>query len=107
VATNKFQKVLKTLKTLLTLIAWDSNIFTVDGFKTMLETLKTKLKLTTLDMQLPHVKKLDISAMGRYSLLDLGVSDRGVQVISQNLNNLTYLCICKQWSDLGMNSIGE
>jgi hypothetical protein len=51
----------------------DNNTFTVVGFKTMLYTLKTNLKLNVLDMQLPHVKELDISGMGTYLLLNVGL----------------------------------
>jgi hypothetical protein len=38
----------------------DSNTFTIRGFETVLRTLKTMQKLTALDMQLPHVKELNI-----------------------------------------------
>jgi hypothetical protein len=59
----------------------DSNIFTVNGFKTMLRALKTMQKLTVMDMQLPHVKKLDVDRMGMNSLFNLGVDDKGIQFI--------------------------
>jgi hypothetical protein len=48
----------------------DSNTFTVDGFKVVLRALKTKLKLTTLDMQLPHLKELNFSGMNIYLLFN-------------------------------------
>jgi hypothetical protein len=37
-----------------------NNTYTVDGFKTVLNALEQMPKLTTLVMQLPHVKELDI-----------------------------------------------
>jgi hypothetical protein len=73
----------------------DNNIFTVYGFKAMLPSLKTALKLTVLDMQLPHVKELYIREMGTYLLLNLGVGDRGAQFIAQNLKNLIELDVGK------------
>jgi hypothetical protein len=85
----------------------DSNSFTIYGFKTVLTTLKTKLKLTALDMQLPHVKELDISRMSTQLLFSLEVGDKGAQFVAQNLINLNSLWIGRQWSDLGINSIGD
>jgi hypothetical protein len=63
------------------------------------------LKLTVLDMQLPHMKELDINHIGIYLLLNLGVGDRGTQFVVQSLKNLTKLYIRKQWCDLGNNTI--
>jgi hypothetical protein len=42
----------------------DNNTFTVNGFTTVLRTLKTMPKLTVLDMQLLHVKQLYVDNMG-------------------------------------------
>jgi hypothetical protein len=42
----------------------DSNTFTVDGFTAVLKALETMSQLTVLDMQLPHVKKFNISGEG-------------------------------------------
>jgi hypothetical protein len=67
---------------MLEMTAWDNNIFTVVGFKTMLKTLKNKMKLTTLDMQLPHIEELNIRGMGTYLLLNLGVGERGAQFVA-------------------------
>jgi hypothetical protein len=58
------------------------NTFTVEGFETMLRTLKSIPKLTTLDMQLQHVKDLNISYVGIYLLLTLGIGDRGAQFVA-------------------------
>jgi hypothetical protein len=55
-------------------------------------------KLTVIDMQLPHVKQFDINKMGRNSLFNLGVGNRGLQFVVLNLKNLTTLNICKQSS---------
>jgi hypothetical protein len=55
----------------------------------MLKTLKTMLKLTVLDMQLLHMKELDIIEMSIHLLLKLGVGNRGAQFVAQNLKNLT------------------
>jgi hypothetical protein len=44
----------------------DSNTFTINGFEAVLCTLKTMPKLTLLDMQLNHAKKLDINNKGTY-----------------------------------------
>jgi hypothetical protein len=60
----------------------NNNTFTVDGFTTMLKTLKTMPKLTALEMQLPHVKELSISTMGIYLLLNIGVDERGAQFVA-------------------------
>jgi hypothetical protein len=81
---------------MLKLTAHDNNTFTVVGFKTMLKTLKSTLKLTALGMQLPHVKELDINQIGMYLLLNLGVGDRGAQFIVQNIKHLTKLSISIQ-----------
>jgi hypothetical protein len=59
----------------------DNNIFTVGGFKVVLKALKTMPKLTTLDMQLPDVKELDITKIDTRSLFNLGVDDRCAQFI--------------------------
>jgi hypothetical protein len=59
----------------------DSNTFTVTGFKTMLRTLETMQKLTTLDMRLPHVNNIDIDGMGMNLLFNLGVGDKGMQFL--------------------------
>jgi hypothetical protein len=64
-------------------------------------------KLTVLEMQLNHVEKLDITGKGTYSVLYLGVGERGAQFIVQNLKNLTTLGIRKQWSDSANNSVGD
>jgi hypothetical protein len=60
----------------------DSNTFTIGGFEAVLRTLKTMEKLIVLDMQLPHVKKLNIYSKSKHSLLNLGVDDRGTQFIA-------------------------
>jgi hypothetical protein len=39
----------------------DSNTFTVDGFRAVLNKLKTMPQLTVLDMQLPHVKEFSVN----------------------------------------------
>jgi hypothetical protein len=44
----------------------NSNTFSEKGFTTMMKSLNTMPKLTTLDMQLPHVQKLNISGMGTH-----------------------------------------
>jgi hypothetical protein len=72
----------------------------------MLKTLKNMLKLTVLDMQLPHVDVANISMMGRYMPFNLEVSDRGAQFIAENLKNLSVLHISKQWSDSDENCVG-
>jgi hypothetical protein len=59
----------------------DSNTFTVWGFETILRALKTMQKLNTLDMQPPHVKKLDINEIGMNLLFNLGVDDKGMRFI--------------------------
>jgi hypothetical protein len=38
----------------------DSNTFTISGFEAVLRTLKIMPKLTVFDMQLTHVKELNI-----------------------------------------------
>jgi hypothetical protein len=73
----------------------------------MLYTLKTMPNLTTLDMQLPHIKEFSIHGMSIYLLLNLGVGDRGAQFVVQNLKNLTKLYIWKQWNTSNQNSIGD
>jgi hypothetical protein len=65
----------------------------------MLKALKTLPKLTTLDMQLPHVKKLDISGKSIHLLFNLEVDDRGASFVAQNLKSLTTLNIGKQWNN--------
>jgi hypothetical protein len=85
----------------------DNNTFTVNGFKAVLDTLKTMPKLTVLEMQLNHVDNLAINGYGTYSVLYLGVGERGAQLIMQNLKNLTKLFIGKQWSDSENNSLGD
>jgi hypothetical protein len=67
----------------------DSNIFTKEGFKVVLRSLKTMPKLTMLDMQLPHVNTLQIDDIGTLWLFDLGTGERGAQFVVQNLKNLT------------------
>jgi hypothetical protein len=69
----------------------DSNTFTVSGFKTVLRAFKTIQKLTAIDMQLPHVKTLDINRMGMNSLFSLEVGDKGMQFVVKNLKNLNTL----------------
>jgi hypothetical protein len=59
----------------------DSNTFTVSGLKTLLTALKTMQKLTTIDMQLPNVKELNIDGMGMNSLFNIGVGDKGIQFV--------------------------
>jgi hypothetical protein len=85
----------------------DSNTFTKDGFKAVLNALKTMPMLMRLNMQLPHVEVLDVSGMGTHLLFDLGIGGRGSQFITENFKNLTTLLMCKQWSDLANNSLGE
>jgi CheY-like chemotaxis protein len=42
----------------------NSNTFTVDGFRAVLNKLETMPQLTVLDMQLPHVKKFNVYGEG-------------------------------------------
>jgi hypothetical protein len=73
----------------------------------VLKILKIRPKLTVLNMQLPYVKELTINGEGTYLLFNLGIGDRGVQFIAQNLISLTTLHICKQSDDLGLNCVGD
>jgi hypothetical protein len=84
----------------------DSNTFTIFVFKRILRTLRTTLKLTMLDMQLPDVTELEFSGMGTHLLFNLGLNSKGAELVAQNINNLTKLRIGRQWSDSDSNSIG-
>jgi hypothetical protein len=55
-----------------------NNIYTVDGFITVLNSLEKMPKLTTLVMQLPHVKELKISRLQFTEKDGRGIGDRGV-----------------------------
>jgi hypothetical protein len=81
--------------------------FTINGLQSVLRILKIRMKLTVVEMQLPYVKELSNSIMGTRSLFDLGVGDRGAQFIAENLKNLTYLYIGKQWNDSADNRTGD
>jgi hypothetical protein len=55
------------------------NVYTIDGFKTILNILEKMPKLTMLVMQLPHVKELDI----HHKYMDIKrIGDRGAQFIA-------------------------
>jgi hypothetical protein len=73
-----------------------TNIFTVGGFKTTLKALQNMPKLTAVNIQLSHVKELDISRMDTYLLFNLGMGEISVQFIAQNIKNFTSLNISKQ-----------
>jgi hypothetical protein len=59
----------------------NNNNLTINGFKIMDKVLKIMQNLTTVNMQLPHVKKVDISAMSKIILLSLEVNGKGIQFI--------------------------
>jgi hypothetical protein len=85
----------------------DSNTFTVNGFKAVLSALKIMSKLTVLDMQLNHVKELNIGGMSTYLLFYVEMGERGAQFVVQNVKNLIYLQISMQSSDSENNRVGD
>jgi hypothetical protein len=60
----------------------DNNTFTIDGFGAVLDVLGTMPKLTVLDMQLPHVKELDIRFRSIHSSLNLATANKGAQFVA-------------------------
>jgi hypothetical protein len=60
----------------------NTNTFNANGFKAMLSALKAMHQLTVLDIQLPHVKQIDINKEGTRFLLNLGVGHKGAQFVA-------------------------
>jgi hypothetical protein len=84
-----------------------SNVYTIEGFTTVLNSLEKIPKLTTLIMQLPHVKELKISSLEPAGKEGKGIGHRGTQFIIQNLTGLTVLSIRKLCRDSENNNIGD